>query len=100
MTLTELAGMLEEKSAAMAVIMFTTGERITELTKNLTNTKVLNVQTDAAFLRSLDERAAPDKHWILLTEDASTLRGFDLRGHNKGLCLILDQGFESDRDAS
>ena len=43
MTLTELAGMLEEKSAAMAVIMFTTGERITELKENLTNAKVLNV---------------------------------------------------------
>ena len=85
--------MLEDKSAAMAVIMFTTAMRITELKVTLSNAKELTVNTEAGFLRTLDERAAHDKHWILLTEDPETLRRFEYPGHHKGLCLVIDRGF-------
>ena len=99
MTLPELATMIREKSAAMAVIVFTTAEKVQQLMTALPNAKELTVETDAGFLRSLDERASADGHWVLLTEDPECLRGFDYRGHHKGLCLVCDRGFQSDREA-
>ena len=60
---------------------------------SLPNVKELTVETNASFLRSLDERASVDGHWILLTSDDQCLRGMDFRGFQKGLCLICDRGF-------
>jgi hypothetical protein len=53
----------------------------------------------ANALRHLDEREEEGSHKILLATDTRVLRGVDLRSPNKGICLLLTEAFETQRDA-
>ena len=51
-------------------------------------------------LRTLNVKPAGEHFRILIATDPRTMRGFDYRGHERGLTLVIDRSFESHRDAS
>jgi hypothetical protein len=60
--------------------------------------RMLTMETGPQFLRNLEQRTNDDCHEVLITADSHVMRGVDFRGGAKGICLILDQGMESERE--
>ena len=60
----------------------------------------MTLKSSADSLRKLDAKGGGAHYRILISTDSMTMRGFDYRGHARGLTLVIDRSFDSHRDLS
>ena len=89
---------VKELSREMPVLVFTTEERVGMLASLLKNTQKVDQLTDAATFRECDKREEGQRFTTFLVDDPQLMRGTDWRSPAVGLALVLDKGFESQRD--
>ena len=82
----------------MAVVIYTRETQVQKLKDRVHGARMLTLETGPQFLRNLEQRTNDDCHEVLITADPRVMRGVDLRGGVKGICLILDCGMESERE--
>ena len=82
----------------MAVLVYTSPQRASWLRGKIDFAEKVDMNTDAASLRHLELWANEQYHRVLVAETPDVLRGLDYRGRHKGICLILDRGFSSQRE--
>ena len=64
----------------------------------LDNTVLVDQLTDASTLRQCDKRQEGDRYTTYIMSDEALTRGSDWRSPDVGMALVLDRGFESQRD--
>ena len=64
----------------------------------LSNTVLVDQLTDASTLRHCDKRQDGDRYTTYIVSDEALTRGTDWRSPDVGMALVLDRGFESERD--
>ena len=80
--------------------MYTTEVRAASLQHVIATAERVTIQSPAHSLRKLDIKLSDGHYRVLIATDPMTMRGFDYRGHARGMTLVIDQSFESHRDLS
>ena len=98
-TVDEVAAFIHEKAQYTAVLVYTSPERAASLKAGLCFAETVDLNADDASLRQLNVRANASHHRVLIADKPEVMRGFDYRGGFKGITLLIDRGFESQREA-
>ena len=75
--------------------MYTTEARAQIFLNRVEGAEMVKADSPPDSLRSLNVKRAGTLYRTLLITDEMLMRGYDYRGHERGLTLILDQSFES-----
>ena len=98
MTTDELVAYTSDRAKEQAVLVYTTEARAQIFLSRVEGAELVTADDSADSLRQLNIKPAGTLYRILLITDEMLMRGYDYRGHERGLTLILDQSFESQRD--
>ena len=94
-----LAAFVEERAKHRAVLIYTNEPTASTLLSQIGDSQRVTQAADPAQLRRLNIRPNATSHKVLIACDVGVMRGFDYLGGHKGLCLVVDQGFSSQREA-
>ena len=85
-------------SKEQPVLLYTSSEHANMLKGLLRNTILVDQLTDPSTLRQCDKRQDGDRYTTFIISDEALTRGSDWRSPDVGMALVLDRGFESQRD--
>jgi len=94
-----LSAFVEERARHRAVLIYTNEPTASNLLSQIGDSQRVTQAADPAQLRRLNIRPNATSHKVLVATESQVMRGFDYLGGHKGICLIIDQGFSSQREA-
>jgi hypothetical protein len=94
----EFTKFLELESTHHTLLVFCEKELASKIGDQVANSIEITINTSQEFIRNLDKRHGSGKFNLCYTSDPATMRGFDYRSRDHGICLVIAKSFESHRD--
>jgi len=100
MCIKDFAEFIRKKAAESTVLLYVEVQQAAELRRRIEWAEDVAPDMNATSLRNLDEKHSCGQYRVLLVTDSTMMRGVDYRSALMGICLVVDHGFASERDAN